>query len=68
MALYLGWQGLLAHKPLSGLLAASARGPTPTIADLQAEFRAEFRSQIWTETDDALAARLRDRYPFLTGT
>lgn len=64
VALYLGWQGLLVHEPLAGLLAASTHGPTPAIADL----RAEFWSQIRAETDDSLAARLRNRYPPLAGT
>jgi hypothetical protein len=64
VAIYLGWQGLLAHEPLARLLTASAPGPTPTIADL----RAEFRSRIRAETDDFLAARQRDRYSPLAGT
>jgi len=59
VALYLGWQGMLVHEPLVGLLAASTRGPTLTIADL----RAEFWSQIRAEADDSFAARLRNRYP-----
>jgi hypothetical protein len=64
VAFYLGWQGLLVHEPLTRLLTASAPSPTPTIADL----RAEFRSRIRAETDDSLAARLRNRYPPLAGT
>jgi hypothetical protein len=63
VALYLGWQGLLIHEPITGLLAASAPSPTPAIADL----RAEFRSQIRAETEDSLTARLRHRYPPPTG-
>ena len=64
VALYLGWQGLLVHEPLAGLLAASASGPTPAIADL----RGEFRSLIRAGVDDDIAARLRDRHPPLAGT
>jgi hypothetical protein len=64
LALYLGWQALLVHEPLAGLLAASSRGPTPAIAEL----RAEFWSQIRTDTDDSLAARQCNRYPPLAGT
>jgi hypothetical protein len=63
VALYLGWQGLLVHEPLATLLAASTHGATPAIADL----RAEFWSQIRAETDNSLAARLRNRYPPLAG-
>jgi len=43
MALYLGWQGVLVHEPLAALLAASAHGPIPTIAELRAEFRSQIR-------------------------
>jgi hypothetical protein len=64
VALYLGWQGLPVHEPLAGLLAASTRGATPAIAEL----RAEFWSQIRAETESSLTARLRNRYPPLTGT
>lgn len=58
VALYLGWQGLLVHEPLTGLLAASAPGSTPTMADL----RAEFWSRIRAEADESLTSRLRHRY------
>lgn len=63
VALYLGWQRMLLSQPLAGLLAASTPGPTPTITDL----RTEFWTQIRTEADNSLAARLRNRYPFLPG-
>ena len=61
MALYLGWQGLLLSQPITGLLAASASGLTPKLTDL----RAELWHQIRPEVDISLAARERNRYPFL---
>ena len=55
MAIYLGWQALLIHEPLTGLLASSSRGLTPTVADL--------RAQIQAEVDNEFTTRMRKRYP-----
>jgi hypothetical protein len=59
VAVYLGWQALLVHESVTGLLAASTRGPTPTVADL----RADFRPQIQADVDNEFTARMFNRYP-----
>lgn len=58
VAVYLSWKGLLLLEPLAGLLAASTRGPTPSLTDL----RNDFRSQIQADIDAAHSARMREQY------
>lgn len=59
VAIYLGWHALLVHETLTGLLAASTRGRTPTVADLRADFRAEIQADV----DNEFTVRMRNRYP-----
>lgn len=58
VAIYLAWQGLLLSEPLAGLLTTSTIGPTPSLADL----RADFRAQIQADVDSAFSARMREHY------
>ena len=59
LAVYLGWHALLLSDPIAIALTASSPGPTPSLQDLRAEFRAQIQDDVNVSYD----ARLRHRYP-----